>query len=428
MQDFLITDFGARECDRMQTAEIQAALDACFLAGGGRVIVPCGLFHTGGLRLRSNTTLYLESGAILKGSRNYLDYMAYRDDKIEPLKEPAEEILAVLKRNSHPYSDWNSGLIKVISAKNVSIIGESGSYIDGQDCYNPNGEEGYRGPHAINMFDAQNITLSGYAVINSANWAHNIYNSKNITARNLKVLGGHDGFDVRTCDNILVEDCVFKTGDDAIAGFDNKDVVIRNCIFDTACSALRFGGTDVTVENCKIDAPSSYGFRKNLDDDAKRMGALPTEDCRHAMHTLFQYYCDFRANIRYTPGNILFKNCDINNANAILLHPYDGEHRWCCNRPLSSVTFENCEFKGLSLPAVLCSDTEEPLTVKLINCLLTKREGVADFAIMEAKNCKAIELENVKVEGFKEPHIITDASSKVKLLGETNIRCVKVMI
>lgn len=47
---YTITDFGARCCDRPQTAEIQAALDRCFLDGGGRVVIPAGIFLTGGLR------------------------------------------------------------------------------------------------------------------------------------------------------------------------------------------------------------------------------------------------------------------------------------------------------------------------------------------------------------------------------------------
>ena len=422
MKDFLITEFGARECDKMQTAEIQAALDACFLAGGGRVIVPCGLFYTGGLRLRSNTTLYLESGAILRASRNYLDYMAYREDKIEPLKEPSEEILAVLKRDAHPYSDWNSGLIKVISARNVSIIGERGSYIDGQDCYNPNGEGGCRGPHAINMFDVENITLEGYTVINSANWAHNIYNSKNITARNLKVLGGHDGFDVRSCDDITVEDCIFKTGDDAIAGFDNKNVTIKRCVFDCACSALRFGGTDVLIEDCKGFAPSSYGFRMHLLSDELRSGMPTNENCRHTMHTPFQYYCDFRARVRYIPGNIVIRDCDFENPNALLLYPYDGMHRWCCNRPLSSLRFENCRITGLSLPAVICSDTEEPLELVMKNCLISSREDGADFPIFEAVRYKRIVFENVEIKGFSDPYAVVDSTDRVTVLGGDSIK------
>ena len=85
MKDYIITDFGARMCDSLQTENIQAAIDAAFLAGGGRVVIPKGIFLTGGIRLRSNVTLYLESGAILKGSRSPEDYFAYLDDKLEPI-------------------------------------------------------------------------------------------------------------------------------------------------------------------------------------------------------------------------------------------------------------------------------------------------------------------------------------------------------
>ena len=46
-------------------------------AGGGRVVIPCGIYLTGGLRLRSSVQLYLEAGAYLKGSRNPDDYYSF---------------------------------------------------------------------------------------------------------------------------------------------------------------------------------------------------------------------------------------------------------------------------------------------------------------------------------------------------------------
>jgi len=227
MKEYIITDFGARVCDKLQTEAIQSALDACFLASGGKVIIPKGIFLTGGLRLRSNTTLYLESGAILRGSRDNNDYSAYLSDKIEPIDTTNVPTPPKPSRSTDPFSKWNNGIIKIVNAKNVSIIGEVGSYIDGVNCFDAEGEENYRGPHAINVYNSENLYFEGYTVVDSANWAHNIYNSQNITAINVTVYGGHDGFDVRTCDNILIENCVFRTGDDCIAGFDNKNVKIR---------------------------------------------------------------------------------------------------------------------------------------------------------------------------------------------------------
>ena len=422
MQDFNILDFGARSTDILQTSEIQAALDACFLAGGGRVIIPCGIFYTGSIRVRSNTTLYLESGAILRGSRYITDYFGYREDKLEPISEYIAPEGVKFCGSTNPYSDWNSGLIKVINAENVSIIGERGSYIDGQDSHNPDGEEHYRGAHAINIYNSKNLYFEGYTITNSGNWAHNLYVCENIKIKNVTVLGGHDGFDVRTCSDITIEDCVFKTGDDAIAGFDNIGVVIRNCILDCACSALRFGGTNVLIESCKSIAPSSYGFRNWLTPEEKAKSANTHAGCRHSMHTPFQYYCDYRANMRVAAGNITVRNCEFLNPDAIFLHPFDGEHQWCCNRPLTDITFENCKFLGLTLPGVLCSDTEEPLEFRLKDCVITSLEEGADFPIFDAKNCKYIEFDNVKVEGFKDAFVTIDNPDVMCVKGGTEIK------
>ena len=102
MKIFNIRDYGAVFSDQLQTKAIQNAIDDCFLAGGGRVVIPCGVYLTGGLRIRSNVELYLETGAILKGSRNAEDYFGYLEDKVEPVtpeeigKEVAEKVLARL--------------------------------------------------------------------------------------------------------------------------------------------------------------------------------------------------------------------------------------------------------------------------------------------------------------------------------------------
>ena len=71
--DYNIVDFGAVR-GKLSTASIQKAIDTCFVAGGGRVIVPAGSFITGTLLLKSNVNLYLEYGAELLGSENLQDY------------------------------------------------------------------------------------------------------------------------------------------------------------------------------------------------------------------------------------------------------------------------------------------------------------------------------------------------------------------
>ena len=63
------------------TALLQGAIDDCFLAGGGKVTLSDGVYNIKTIRLRSNITLYLKSGAYIKASRNIADYDTLR--KIE---------------------------------------------------------------------------------------------------------------------------------------------------------------------------------------------------------------------------------------------------------------------------------------------------------------------------------------------------------
>ncbi len=170
MKTWNICDYEACYSDRLQTEKIQQAIDDCFLAGGGRVVVPCGVYVTGGLRLRSRVELYLESGAILQGSRNPEDYFGYREDRLEPVT--LEEVGNTPKtgRSAVSTSRWSNGLLRAFDAEDIAVVGEKGSYIDGCNCYDPEGENDFRGPHGMSFWRCRNIRLEGYTFINSSNW------------------------------------------------------------------------------------------------------------------------------------------------------------------------------------------------------------------------------------------------------------------
>ncbi len=404
-----VLDYNAHRCGSILcTKEIQKAIDDCFLNGGGEVVIPEGRYLVGGLRLRSGVTLHLLENAVLLGSINPDDYMEFIHDEIEPIAEEDLNALAPnvvkgvsLGKSARPYSRWNNAIIRAINAENIEIIGERGSEINGQNCFDEQGEEKYRGPHAINMWFCKNIKLSGYTVRDSANWAHAIHNSRNIEIRELTVLGGHDGIDIRTCDDVLIENCRLCTGDDCIAGFDNIGVTIRNCYFDCACSWLRFGGTDVLVENCQGVAPSTYGFRGSLTEEQRRERANTTEECRHSCHNVFLYYCDNRAEIRRTPGNIVIRNGHFKNPDTVMRLPFG--HVWCCNRSLADITFENCVIEGICKPLLITAPDNEPLTLRLRNCVITPRKGYEDIPFIEGENIRELELTDTELRGFTDP-------------------------
>ena len=72
---FNILDYKAKgDGITLNTKSIQAAIDACSKSGGGTVLFPAGRYVSGTIYLRSHVTLFLESGAILEGSKNLNDY------------------------------------------------------------------------------------------------------------------------------------------------------------------------------------------------------------------------------------------------------------------------------------------------------------------------------------------------------------------
>jgi len=72
---FVITDYGVvRDSTVLQTEAIQKVIDLAAEKGGGTVVVPQGTFLTSSLFFKSKTHLYLEKGAVLKGSDDVSDY------------------------------------------------------------------------------------------------------------------------------------------------------------------------------------------------------------------------------------------------------------------------------------------------------------------------------------------------------------------
>ncbi|MBR2081056.1 MAG: right-handed parallel beta-helix repeat-containing protein [Oscillospiraceae bacterium] len=423
LREWNIRDYGAVCSDRLQTEKIQKAIDDCILAGGGRVRIPCGVYLTGGIRIRSNVELYLESGAILKGSRNCMDYFAWENDKLEPVTMETWSNEPGKGKSTVATSRWCNGLIRAFDAVNIAVIGEKGSYIDGQSCFDPEGENDYRGPHGMSIWRCKGIRLEGYTFLNSANWCHAIFKSQDITVKNISVFGGHDGIDLRTCDNILIENCNFNTGDDALAGFDNNDVIVRDCTLNSACQAIRFGGNNVLIENCKSDA-REFGFRLALTDEEREMGAPTNEFCRFESIVLFSYYCDNRAVLRKPAENIVIRNMHCAQSREIARLEFDGLHRWCCNRSLRHIVFENVTWEDVLRAGEIWGDENEKVTWIFKNCRITCREGSEQEPLFVAGGFEKIVFEDCVIEGYAEPSIWAATDGVVEVIRSTPVRVI----
>ena len=105
--DLSITDCGAvGDGQSLCTSAIQQAIDQMADGGGGRVVVPEGVFRTGSIFLKQDVDLHLEAGAVLLGSTDLDDYPK-KNTRIEGHFEP-----------------WPSALVNAHHLEGVKITGK----------------------------------------------------------------------------------------------------------------------------------------------------------------------------------------------------------------------------------------------------------------------------------------------------------------
>ncbi len=424
---YSVLDFGAVPgLDTLQTPALQAAIDHCFLCGGGTVTVPAGIYLTGDLRIRSHVTLYLCSGAVIRGSRDPGDYFNHLDDTLEPIPDDLRTPLLYAECMAMPpdyeyqevnprydyrrkaASAWNNALIRAIGAHDFKIIGEPGAIFDGNNVFDPTGEEDYRGPHGMTLYGCRDFELRGYTIENTGNWAHNILFSENIAVKDITVNAGHDGIDLFTCVNASVTGCQFYTGDDSLAGYGNVNVYVKDCIMNSSCSAMRFGGTNMLVRDCHIYGPGKYSFRGSLSRDQKKAGVpSPTDSGRKNMLSLFTFYSGCSTKVPELPGNIVITDCRVENADRFLHYNFSGSEYWQSGYPMKDITFRNITATNVAMPLVAYGDEKEKFRLTLSHVNISLREGCEDIALIHACNYEKIALEDVTVSNYKGDHLIT---------------------
>ncbi len=430
MNTYNIIDFGARpNAAELQTSFFQAAVDKCAADGGGFVEIPGGSYTVAGIYMRSNVTLRLLSGAVLIGSRNPEDYNCWKkgcpditeeEQHVPWVQSEGINNLEILRM---PGARFQNGLIKAINCENIGIVGEKDSFIDGADCYDPLGEEHYRGPHAVNMHGCRNITFKGFTVKRSADWAFALFNCVNTDIENISVCGGHDGVHITGCFNTNIVKCEFYTGDDCVAGVDNVNTFVNGCILNTACSALRFGGSNVLVSDCRIYGPAKYPFRLSLTDEEKKTGTIDSErEHRFNMLSAFTYYADFSRIYTRTQGNIVLENCKIENADRLVHLNFSGNEFWQRNKPMHDITLRNVSAAGITIPINLYGEKSEPVSAFFENVDITLNDSFQKDNVISLCNYKRLVLNNVKINNFKGKTIVKRWSSGADI-DMCGVRC-----
>ncbi len=244
---FNVRDFkAAGDGEHSDTGAIQKAVDACAVAGGGEVLLPPGRYLAGTIRLKSHVTLWLDAGATLLGTTNL--------DEYENFTPPAGTPEARFR------PQWHRALLLADGAENIGIMGFG--TIDGNRVFDPRGEERMRGPHTILLGNCRQIVLRDISIVDAANYAVMLEDCDEVQVRGVRIRGGWDGIHFRgwpgrPCRDVLISDCQFYTGDDAIAGRYWEDVVIDHCLVNSSCNGLRLIGPAerLIVRDCLFYGP-----------------------------------------------------------------------------------------------------------------------------------------------------------------------------
>ena len=362
----------------LHTPYIQNALDSCAEAGG-EVVLSDGQWHIGSLRMYSNTTLRLSSGTELIASDRIEDYEDFHvPSTLGYLKSPW------MIEAWHLPKHYIMAPIVAFDAENVAVIGEPGAVIDGSDCYDPEGEEKFRGPMGMVFSNCCGVTLKGYTYRNSANWAHQIDSCTGVHMDGVTVLAGHDGINIHHCVGVVIENCDFRTGDDCIAGYNAQNVIVRNCSLNTSCQSFRIGGKNLLIENCRFWGPGEYPHRVSG---------------RHNTLFAFAYYAIRYDDIAVDSENWVIRNCTMENLDSLFDYRYGADFTHDA-RPLREITFENVTITGLNKPAIFNPVAGNPLTVTLRNVTMGKRENAEmDRMFYTSPDVKLI-LDNATIEGL----------------------------
>lgn len=406
-RDFDITQHSAKGDGKTDnSAAIAQAIAACAEAGGGRVIVPAGEFLTGPVHLKSNVELHLA------GTNSVLKFST----------DPKKYLPAVLTRFEGMDCYNYSPLIYAFGQKNVAVTGPG--TLDGQaeeanwlawkgqknitngtqriarkrldDMNNSGvpvsqrvfGEGDFLRPNFIQFYRCQNVMIEGVRIRRSPMWEIHPILCTNVIVRGVNIVShgaNNDGCDPESCTDVLIEKCLFDTGDDCIAiksgrnddgrraGAPSQNIIIRDCTMAdghggvTIGSEISGGCRNVFIENCVMDSPDldrALRFKSN----AMRGGVVENIFARNikvgqvadaALQIDFVYEEGAKGKHKPVVRNVVIENMTVEKTPRVLnVVGFPGAE-------ISGVRVLNSTFKQIKKPNQVIEGD-----VKLVDCVL----------------------------------------------------------
>jgi polygalacturonase len=394
-RDFDVTRYGARADGKSDSsAAFEKAIAEAARAGGGRVLVPEGVFVTGAIHLKSGVNLHVAKGAVVKFSPDARQY---------PMVLTRFEGLECMNYSPFVYA---------FEQKNIAITGEG--TLDGQascdhwwgwsgkrGCGTAGGDQrkaraalmdmaergvpvekrvigegGWLRPMFVQPYRCTNVLIEGVTITNSPMYEMHPVLCRNVTVRNVTVVShgpNNDGCDPESSADVLIDGCTFDTGDDCIAiksGRNNdgrrlhtpsENIIVQNCTMKDGHGGVTMGSEcsggirNVYARNCRMDSPHLDRILR-FKNNAVRGGVIEHvymkdidagEVAGPAIEVDFQY--EEGANGPYTPvvRDVEVVNVKCRKAgSALSLRGYK-------NAPITDVRLHHCVFQSVAKPNVV---------------------------------------------------------------------------
>jgi len=305
-----IREFGAVGDGQFLNTEVFAkAIEACTKQGGGKVIVPPGIWLTGPIVLQSNINLHLEKGALILLSRNHKDFPIIH----VPSSKNFMVTTPIFGANLENVAVTGEGIIdgsgdtwrqvkkaKTTEAQWKDLVASGGVISSDGSMYWPTreameGEEylkklrslnkpltetdyeparDFLRPNLVQFQKCKNVLLDGPTFQNSPKFVLYPSQCENVVIRNIKVLNewwaqNGDGIDISACKNVLIYNCMVNAGDDGICMKSSRgqatdtvpnlqNIVISDCVVYHAHGGFVIGSNtdggmrNISVNNCNF--------------------------------------------------------------------------------------------------------------------------------------------------------------------------------
>jgi polygalacturonase len=396
-RDFVITNFGAvADGNADCTAAIASAISACVEKGGGRVVIPAGEFLTGAIHLKSNVNLHLETNSVLKFSTDpkaYLPVVFTRFEGTE-LYNYSPLIYALGQKNMAVTGDgtldgqadetnwlaWKktAARLKLVKMADENVPVEQRKFGEGDNLR----------PDFIEFNRCKNVLIEGVHIRRSPMWEIHPLLCTNVVVRGVDIIShgaNNDGCDPESCRDVLIEKCLFDTGDDCIAiksgrnndgrrvGVPSVNLIIRNCTMRDGHAGTAIGSeisgscSNVFVENCEMSSPNLVCALR-LKSNAMRGGVLQNIFMRNVnvgvvkdsvLQIDFLYEEGAKGDFRPVAKNVVMENITVAQTPRVL------NVRGFPAASISGVRIYNSTFKEIQKP-----DQIIDADVKLVNCSL----------------------------------------------------------